>query len=109
MVLGYDSGLRGRGFKSRRCILDGHDFFALISCQNCIVCLKRPKNEKEAWVGHFSYIYTLTMTIDKSNYDAFMPRVWPQVHSLAKTLKPGSSLVEGDEGYIGPSGKRLCL
>ena len=53
MVIEDDSWLRGRGFKS--CILDGHDIiFILISCKNCIVCLKRQKiNEKEAEVGPF--------------------------------------------------------
>ena len=55
MVLGDNvSCLKGRGFKSRRHILDGH-FFTLICCKNCInVCLKRPKiNEKEAELADF--------------------------------------------------------
>ena len=53
MVMGDESLSRGRGFKSRRCILDGLEIFS--HCQNCIdVCLKRPKiNEKEAGVGPF--------------------------------------------------------
>jgi len=35
----------------------GWIFFALIYCKNCIVCLKRPKNnEKEAGVGPFKKI-----------------------------------------------------
>ena len=47
VVMDYDSCSKGRGFESRRRILDGH-FFTLIRCKNCIVCLKRPKiNEKE--------------------------------------------------------------
>ena len=35
-------------------ILDGHNFFTMIGCKNCIVGLKRLKiNEKEAGVGPF--------------------------------------------------------
>ena len=54
VVIGDDSCSKGRGFKSRRCILDGH-FFTLICCKNCSnVCLKIPKiNEKEAGYGPF--------------------------------------------------------
>ena len=53
MFMGDNSCLRGRGFESRRQILDGH-FFILICCKNCIVCLKRPnKTKKEAEVGPF--------------------------------------------------------
>ena len=53
MVMRGDSRSKGRGFESRRRILDGH-FFTLICCKNCIVCLKRPKiNGKEAGVGPF--------------------------------------------------------
>ena len=34
--------------------MDIWTFFALICCENCIVCLKRLKiKEKEAWVGPF--------------------------------------------------------
>ena len=39
------------GFKSWRCTYTGWTFFTLICGKNCIVCLKRPKNEKEARVG----------------------------------------------------------
>ena len=55
MVMGDDSCSKGRGFESGRHILDEYlDFFTLICCKNCIVCLKRPKiNEKEAGVGPF--------------------------------------------------------
>ena len=53
MVMGDDSGSKGHGFESQRCILDGH-FLTLICCKNCIVCLKRPKiNKKEAGLVHF--------------------------------------------------------
>ena len=53
MVMGQDSCLKGCGFESRHCILDGH-FFTLICCKNCSDCLIRPKiNEKEARVGPF--------------------------------------------------------
>ena len=46
--------LRGRGFESRCHILYGRHFFTLICCNNCIVCLNRPKiNEKEARDGPF--------------------------------------------------------
>ena len=59
VVMGDNSCLRGCGFESQRCILDGH-FFALICCKNCIVCLKRPKiNEKEAGVDPFLKRYLL--------------------------------------------------
>ena len=54
MVMGGDSLSEDCGFKSRCHILDGHDIFTLISCKNCIVCLKRLKiNEKEAGIGPF--------------------------------------------------------
>ena len=55
MVMGGGSCSEGRGFKSWRHILDGHDIFSLIWCKNCTnVCLKRPKiNKKEAGVGPF--------------------------------------------------------
>ena len=47
MVIGDDSCSKGRGFESRRRILDGLTFFTLICCKNCIdVCLKRPKQTK---------------------------------------------------------------
>ena len=53
VVMGGGSRSKGRGFESRRRILDGH-FFTFICCKNCNVCLKRPKiNEKEAGVGPF--------------------------------------------------------
>ena len=52
VVMGDNSCLKGRGFESRRRILDGHlDIFTFICCKNCNVCLKRPKiNKKEAGV-----------------------------------------------------------
>ena len=55
VVMGDDSSLRGRGFKSRRRILDGHHiFFTFICCKNYIVSLKRQKiKEKVAGVGSF--------------------------------------------------------
>ena len=40
MVMGGYSRSKGRGFESRRHIGTG---WALIFCNNCIVCLKRPK------------------------------------------------------------------
>ena len=50
VVMGGDSCSKGRGFESRRRILDGHD--TLICCETCVVCLKRPKiNEGGAEVG----------------------------------------------------------
>ena len=45
MVTGGDSCERGHGFKFQHQILDG-DFFTLICCKNCIVCLNRPKINK---------------------------------------------------------------
>ena len=52
MVMGDDSCSKGRGFESRRRILDGH-FFTFICCKNCKVCLKKTENKqkKEAGVG----------------------------------------------------------
>ena len=50
MVMSEDSCSKGRGFKSRRCILDGH-FLTLICCKNCLKRLKI--SEKEAGVGPF--------------------------------------------------------
>ena len=48
-----DSCLRGRGFTSRRHILDGH-FSHWFVVKNVLVCLKRPKiKEKEAGDGPF--------------------------------------------------------
>ena len=53
VVMGDDSCMKVRGFRSWRCILDGH-FFTSICCKNCNVCLKRPKiNGKEAGIGPF--------------------------------------------------------
>ena len=63
MVMGDDSCAKGRGFKSRHCILDGQ-FFTLICCKNCIVCLKGLKiNEREAGVGPFKKQYQLSVNI----------------------------------------------
>ena len=54
VVMGRDSRSKGRGFKSRRHILDGY-FFTYFCCKNCNVCLKRLKiNEKEVGVGPFN-------------------------------------------------------
>ena len=55
VVMERDSCLRGRGFKSQHCKLDGHmTFFTLICCKNCIACLKNTNiNKKEAGVGPF--------------------------------------------------------
>ena len=51
VVMGDDSCLKGRGFESRRRILDGH-FFTLISCENCL--FEKTENKlKEAGIGPF--------------------------------------------------------
>ena len=50
MVMGDDSCLKGRGFESRRRILDGH-FFTFICCKNCNVCLKKTKNKQKRGRG----------------------------------------------------------
>ena len=48
MDMGGDSCSKGCGFEYQHCILDVH-FFAIISCKNCNVCLKKTKiNEKVA-------------------------------------------------------------
>ena len=50
MVMGRDSRSKGRGFDSRRRILDGH--ISHLFAVKIKVCLKRPKiNKKEAGVG----------------------------------------------------------
>ena len=47
MVMGGDLCSEGYGFNSLHLdILDGH-FVTLICCNNCNVCLKRRKSEKE--------------------------------------------------------------
>ena len=46
MVMGDDSCLRGCGFESLHCILDGHDIFHI----DLFVCKDR-KKQKEARVG----------------------------------------------------------
>ena len=57
VVMGGDSCLKGRGYKSRM-PYTGWTFFTLICCKNCIVFLKRPKmSNKEAGVGPFFKIY----------------------------------------------------
>ena len=54
VVMGDDSCSRGRGFKFRHHILDGHDIFSHQFVVKIVVCLKRPKiNEKEAGDGPF--------------------------------------------------------
>ena len=61
--MGDDSCLRGRGFESRRHILDGY-YFTLICCEKCFVCLKRPKiNEMEARVGPFKKPYLMAWRV----------------------------------------------
>ena len=51
MVMGDDSCSKGRGFESRRRILDGH-FFTLICCKNCNnVCLKKTENKQKRGRG----------------------------------------------------------
>ena len=53
VVKGRDSRSKGRGFKSRHCILDGH-FSHIIVVKIVMFVWKRPKiNEKEAGVGPF--------------------------------------------------------
>ena len=55
MIMGVDSCSKGRGFESRRQIMDGLTFCTLIfTLTNCIdACLERPKKRKEAGVGSF--------------------------------------------------------
>ena len=56
VVMRGDSRSKGRGFESQCRILDGHDFFTLICCKNCIVCLEKTKiNKIEAGVGPFLF------------------------------------------------------
>ena len=51
VVMGDSSCLKGRGFESRDCILDGHFSHWFVVK---IVCLKRPKiNEKESGLANF--------------------------------------------------------
>ena len=50
MVMGGGSRSKGRGFESRRRILDGH-FFTFICCKNCNVCLKKTENKQKRGRG----------------------------------------------------------
>ena len=64
VVMGGDSSSRGRGFKSLRHILDGHEFFSNWFAIKMFVCLKRPKiNKKEAGVGPFKKIANTQHTV----------------------------------------------
>ena len=57
MDRGGDSCSKGCGFESQHRILDVH-FFALLSCNNCNVCLKKKKiNEKESGVGQIKKLF----------------------------------------------------
>ena len=53
MVMGGDSCSKGREFESQRRILDGHEFFTFICCENLNKCVleKTTINEKEVGVG----------------------------------------------------------
>ena len=56
VIMGDESCLRGRGFKSRRHMLDGHDIFShLFDVKTVLfVCLNTLKiNQKEAGVDPF--------------------------------------------------------
>ena len=56
MVMGGGSCSEGCGFKSRGCILDGHDIFShlFVVKNNNDVCLKRPKiNKKRSGLAIF--------------------------------------------------------
>ena len=67
VVMGRDSHSEGCGFDSWYRILDVH-FFTYICCNNCNVCLKRPKiNEKEAVVGPFFFKKQYQMSILNHN------------------------------------------
>ena len=57
MVTGEDLSSRNRGFESYHGTLDGN-FFTVICCKNCTVCLKKPKiNENEAGDDPFKNQY----------------------------------------------------
>ena len=45
MVMGDDSSSSGFGFKTRNCILEGHEIFHIDLMLNCIVCLKKTETE----------------------------------------------------------------
>ena len=61
MVMGDDSCSKGRGFESRRRILDGH-FFTFICCKNCNVCLKKTENKRKRGRGRPKILKNLFMT-----------------------------------------------
>ena len=72
--MGENSCSKGCEFKSRCCILDGH-FFTLISCKNCIVCLKRPKNKRRrgrSWptksFQHLGFEFWISMLLLKFEF-----------------------------------------
>jgi len=61
VVMGYDSCSKGRGFKSRHCILDIHNIFHIDLLINCIFCSKKTKNkQKEAGVSPFKKFFAKT-------------------------------------------------
>ena len=53
MVMGYDSCSKGRGFKSRHCILDGHDIFHIHLLQKLYCLLEKTEcKQKETGLAH---------------------------------------------------------
>ena len=57
---GYESCLRGRGFESRRCILDGHfSHWFVVKIVTVFVWIEPKIKEKEAEVGPFKKLLKL--------------------------------------------------
>ena len=84
--MGDDLCSKGRGFESQHRILDGN-FFTLICCKNCIVCLKRPKiNEKEAHFLTFDAVTLLVVPII-SSYETFTLIVRVFIRPLCQDIK----------------------
>ena len=86
MVMSDRSCLKGCGFESVGCVLDGN-FFTLICCKNCIVCLKRPKiNEKEAHFLTFDAVTLLVVPII-SSYETFTLIVRVFIRPMCQDIK----------------------
>ena len=52
--MGDDSCLRGRGFESRRCVLNGHDIFQIDLVEKLYCSFEKTNNkQKEVRVGSF--------------------------------------------------------
>ena len=60
-----ESCLRGRGFESRRCILDGHDIFHIDVLKKMYCLFKKSENkQKRPELAHFKKTLNLLFCVD---------------------------------------------